>query len=94
MPERLTVDEAPYTIGIPPFRPGDKADFGGGFAEQPGDLNRPDVTCSAQDTATQAVGLIRVLDDAHVASGEWDPNLDEDTLLKGLEHMMLSLIHI
>ena len=88
MPERLTVDEAPYTIGIPPFRPGDKADFGGGFAEQPGDLNRPDVTCSAQDTATHAVGLIRVLDDAHVASGEWDPNLDEDTLLKGLEHMM------
>ena len=88
MPERLTVDEAPYTIGIPPFRPGEKADFGGGFAEQPGDLNRPDVTCSAQDTATHAVGLIRVLDDAHVASGEWDPNLDEDTLLKGLEHMM------
>ena len=88
MTERLTVDEAPYTIGIPPFRPGEKADFGGGFTEQPGDLNRPDVTCSAQDTATHAVGLIRVLDDAHVASGEWDPNLDEDTLLKGLEHMM------
>ena len=88
MPERLTVDEAPYTIGIPPFRPGEKADFGGGFTEQPGDLNRPDVTCSAQDTATHAVGLIRVLDDEHVASGEWDPNLDEGTLLKGLEHMM------
>jgi len=88
MPERLTATEAPYTIGIPPFRPGEKADFGEGFVEQPGDLNRPEVTCSAPDTATHAVGLIRVLDDEHVAHGEWDPNLDEETLLKGLEHMM------
>ncbi|MGB0617473.1 MAG: thiamine pyrophosphate-dependent dehydrogenase E1 component subunit alpha [Candidatus Poseidoniaceae archaeon] len=88
MPERLTATEAPYTIGIPPFRPGEEADFGEGFVEQPGDLNRPEVTCSAPDTATHAVGLIRVLDDEHVAHGEWDPNLDEETLLKGLEHMM------
>jgi 2-oxoisovalerate dehydrogenase E1 component alpha subunit len=88
MPERLTVSEAPYTIGIPPFRPGEEADFGEGFVEQPGDLNRPEVNCSAQDTATHAVGLIRVLDDEHVAHGEWNPNLDEETLLKGLEHMM------
>ncbi len=88
MPERLTATEAPYTIGIPPFRPGEEADFGEGFVEQPGDLNRPEVNCSAQDTATHAVGLIRVLDDEHVAHGEWDPNLDEATLLKGLEHMM------
>ena len=88
MPERLTATEAPYTIGIPPFRPGEEADFGEGFVEQPGDLNRPEVNCSAQDTATHAVGLIRVLDDEHVAHGEWNPNLDEETLLKGLEHMM------
>lgn len=88
MPERLTATEAPYTIGIPPFRPGEEADFGEGFVEQPGDLNRPEVNCSAQDTATHAVGLIRVLDDEHVAHGEWNPNLDEATLLKGLEHMM------
>ena len=88
MPERLTATEAPYTIGIPPFRPGEEADFGEGFVEQPGDLNKPEVNCSAQDTATHAVGLIRVLDDEHVAHGEWNPNLDEETLLKGLEHMM------
>ncbi|MBM73583.1 MAG: 3-methyl-2-oxobutanoate dehydrogenase (2-methylpropanoyl-transferring) subunit alpha [Euryarchaeota archaeon] len=88
MPERLTATEAPYTIGTPPFRPGEEADFGEGFVEQPGDLNKPEVNCSAQDTATHAVGLIRVLDDEHVAHGEWNPNLDEETLLKGLEHMM------
>ena len=88
MPERLTATEAPYTIGIPPFRPGEEADFGEGFVEQPGDLNRPEVTCAAPDTATHAVGLIRVLDDEHVAHGEWNPNLDEETLLTGLEHMM------
>ena len=88
MPERLTATEAPYTIGTPPFRPGEEADFGEGFVEQPGDLNRPEVNCSAQDTATHAVGLIRVLDDEHVAHGEWNPNLDEAIHLKGLEHMM------
>ena len=31
MPDRLTATEAPYTIGVPPFRPGDNPDFGGGF---------------------------------------------------------------
>ena len=41
MTERLTATTAPYTIGIPPFRPGEDADFGGAFKEQPetfGDL--------------------------------------------------------
>ena len=37
MTERLTATTAPYTIGIPPFRPGEDADFGGAFKEQPGD---------------------------------------------------------
>ena len=42
MTERVTATTTPYTIGRPPFRPGDEADFGGKFKEQPGDLNRPD----------------------------------------------------
>ncbi len=49
MTERVTATTKPYTIGRPPFRPGEDADFGGKFTEQPGDLNRPDpAKCSAQ----------------------------------------------
>ncbi|MFL2948797.1 MAG: thiamine pyrophosphate-dependent enzyme, partial [Candidatus Poseidoniaceae archaeon] len=89
MTERVTATTTPYTIGRPPFRPGDEADFGGKFTEQPGDLNRPDpLSCSAQDTVDHAVGLVRVLDDNGIASGEWDPKLDAQTLIQGLEYMM------
>ena len=42
MTERRTATTAPYTIGTPPFRPGEAADFGGSFKEQPEDLNRPE----------------------------------------------------
>jgi 2-oxoisovalerate dehydrogenase E1 component alpha subunit len=88
MPDRLTATEAPYTIGMPPFRPGDSPDFGGAFIEQPGDLTRPSVDCDAQDTAEHARGLIRVLGDDHVASGPWEPDIPEEELLLGLEHMV------
>ena len=89
MTERVTATTTPYTIGRPPFRPGDDADFGGKFTEQPGDLNRPDpAKCNAQDTVAHASGLIRVLDDAGVASGQWNPQLDAETMIQGLEYMM------
>ena len=42
MSDRKTAVTTPYTIGTAPFRPGEEADFGGKFKEQPGDLNRPD----------------------------------------------------
>ena len=89
MTERVTATTTPYTIGRPPFRPGEEADFGGKFKEQPGDLNRPDPrSCTAQDTVAHAVGLVRVLNDEGEAQGEWDPNLDAETLIQGLEYMM------
>ena len=57
--------------------------------EQPGDLNRPDpTTCTTEDTAPHAKGLIRVLTDEGEAKGEWDPKLDAATLIQGLEYMM------
>ena len=89
MTERLTATTAPYTIGMPPFRPGEEADFGNKFKEQPGDLWRPDpATASSDDTAPHARGLIRVLDDKGEAKGEWDPKLDSSDLIQGLEYMM------
>ena len=89
MTERLTATTAPYTIGIPPFRPGEDADFGGAFKEQPGDLWRPDpATCTSDDTTPHARGLLRVLNDNGEAKGEWDPKLDSSELIQGLEYMM------
>ena len=89
MTERLTATTAPYTIGMPPFRPGEEADFGNKFKEQPGDLWRPDpAKASSDDTAPHARGLIRVLDDKGEAKGEWDPKLDSSDLIQGLEYMM------
>ena len=89
MTERRTATTAPYTIGIPPFRPGEKADFGGSFKEQPEDLNRPDpATCTSDETTLHARGLVRVLDDNGEAKGEWNPNLDKATMIEGLEYMM------
>lgn len=78
-----------YTIPDAPFRPGDKADFGQKWEEQPGDLDRPDpVESRALDTEKHAHGLIRVLGDDNTASGEWDPKLDATELIQGLEMMM------
>ena len=89
MTERLTATTAPYTIGIPPFRPGEDADFGGAFKEQPGDLWRPDpVACTSDDTTPHARGLLRVLNDKGEAKGEWDPKLESTELIQGLEYMM------
>ena len=78
-----------YTVPTAPFRPGDEADFGGSWKEQPGDLNRPDpVECKTEETYDHAHGLIRVLGDDDTASGAWDPELDAEELIKGLEMMM------
>ena len=89
MTERKTAVTAPYTIGTAPFRPGEKSDFGGSFTEQPEDLNCPNpIKCSTEDTVLHAKGLIRVLNDNDEAKGEWDPKLDSETLIQGLEYMM------
>ena len=89
MTDRSTATTTPYTIGVAPFRPGDEPSFGGAFVEQPGDLDRPDpATCNAQDTAPHAAGLIRVMNDDDEALGEWNPNLDTETMILGLEYMM------
>ena len=57
MTGRKTAVTTPYTIGVPPFRPGEKADFGGKFKEQPEDLPRPD---PAKSTAQDTLSLIHI----------------------------------
>ncbi len=78
------------TLRIPtaPHRPGDEANFES-WPWKPGDLKRPNPKkCSADDTIEHAHGLVRVLDDDGIASGDWDPLLSADELREGLEHMV------
>jgi len=84
--EIITAD--PYIVGKPPARPDGKPRFAA-WTEKPSDLSRPDpTTCSAPDTHDHAHGLIRVLSDDGNAEGEWDPKIDDSTLLEGLGYMM------
>ncbi len=77
-----------YNVPDAPFRPGEVPVFEE-WEYSPTDLDRPDpLTAVASDTQKHAVGLIRVLDNEHKASGAWDPNLSPDELRKGLELMV------
>jgi len=79
-----------FHIPMSPARPGDKPDFS--FLEVPpaGKLKKPAVDAKLDQLAPYSSDLIRVLDDNHQAVGEWDPQLDSETLLKGLKHIMLT----
>ena len=82
-------DEDSSGISVPdaPFRPGEEPKFGT-WPWKPGDLGMPDpATCTSDETEDLAKGLVRVLDDDGIASGEWDPKLDPEELRIGLEHM-------
>ncbi|HWU04400.1 MAG TPA: thiamine pyrophosphate-dependent dehydrogenase E1 component subunit alpha, partial [Novosphingobium sp.] len=55
-----------------------------------GETPRPDVEAAEPTMRDQPFGLIRVLDEGHGAIGPWNPQLDAETLLRGLRAMMLT----
>jgi 2-oxoisovalerate dehydrogenase E1 component alpha subunit len=77
------------TLDIPdaPHRPGDSPNFEK-WIWTPEDLKRLEIDCSVDDTRDHALGLVRVLDDDNEAKGEWNPNLESEELIIGLEHML------
>jgi len=77
------------TLHIPeaPQRPGDTPSFEK-WSWAPEDLNMLKIDCSADDTIEHASGLVRVLNDEHEASGQWNPNLKPEELIIGLEYML------
>jgi 2-oxoisovalerate dehydrogenase E1 component alpha subunit len=77
-------------IPAPRARPGDKPDFSGWTFPEPGETPRPEVNTSAVDLREFAYGLIRVLDMEGNAIGPWQPNLDAETLRRGLKYMLLT----
>jgi 2-oxoisovalerate dehydrogenase E1 component alpha subunit len=81
-------EETPFRVSGPPARPGEKPKFSK-WEHQPEDLKKLDpVNSNSKDSEPHAHGLLRVLNDKHEAKGEWNPELDPDTLRLGLEHMM------
>ena len=77
----------PFRVPTAPCRPGDESVFAP-WAWTPEDLPRLKLDCSANESQEHAYGLLRVLGDDGKASGAWNPELDENTLKQGLEHML------
>ena len=55
-------------------------------------MPRPDVNARVRDIGNLAIDLVRVLDDNHVAVGQWNPHLEVQDLQIGLRHMLLTRI--
>ncbi|MEO9469031.1 3-methyl-2-oxobutanoate dehydrogenase (2-methylpropanoyl-transferring) subunit alpha [Parasphingorhabdus sp.] len=71
----------------PKFRPGDEVDYSDIEIQKAGEQARPDISAKPAEMHDLAYDLIRVLDDDHKAVGPWNPNLDDDTLLRMLKTM-------
>ncbi len=77
-------------IPAPRARPGDKADFSGWSFPEPGETPRPEIGASAVSLRDYAYGLIRVLDMEGRAHGDWRPQIDPETLRRGLNAMLVT----
>jgi 2-oxoisovalerate dehydrogenase E1 component alpha subunit len=74
----------------PPARPGEPADFSYLKLSPAGAVPRPAPTASVEETRPLAVALVRVLDDAGIAQGPWDPGLAPANLIRALRYMLLT----
>ena len=77
-------------VPVPSSRPGVTPDFSALGIPPAGLCPRPPVDVPAADIRNFAFEMIRVLDDDNEAKGEWKPDLDADTLRRGLRAMMLT----
>ena len=75
-----------------PARPGDAPDFTYVHISPAGAVARPEIDAAAKDVADSGEAMVRVLDDQHVATGPWNPRLEEDELRAALGHMLLTRI--
>ncbi len=73
-------------------RPGEEPDFSYLETSPAGAVPRPDVNARVRDIGNLSIDLVRVLDDNHVAVGQWNPHLEVQDLQIGLRHMLLTRI--
>jgi len=88
--ERRNIQPLSLHVPEPPTRPGDEVDFSHFDIPPAGSVARPDTGVDAAEIRQHVYSLVRVLDDEGRAVGPWDPNLDPDTLRRGLRAMMLT----
>ncbi len=72
----------------PKARPGEATDFSGLVIPAAGVLKRPPIDEPDHSMRDYAFGMIRVLDEAGAAVGEWDPKLTPEMLKAGLRYML------
>lgn len=80
-------------VPVPHSRPGTTPDFSYLAISEAGEVPRPAVDVAASEIRDFAFSLIRVLDANGQAKGEWQPDLDPDTLRRGLRAMMLTRVY-
>lgn len=72
----------------PTTRPGMDPDASMIQVPPAGSLAKPPLDKPDDQMWDYALGMVRVLDDEHQAVGEWNPQLDAETLRRGLTYMM------
>jgi 2-oxoisovalerate dehydrogenase E1 component alpha subunit len=93
MDRNTTADGSPHLeLHIPAHHPapGEAPDFRYVPRLPAGAVERPAIDVPAEQTHHLAYSLVRVLDDAGAAIGDWDPRLDPETLRRGLRAMLLT----
>lgn len=76
----------------PSSRPGDKPNFSHITVPSAGNVRRPCVDSNPADMRDLAFDMVRVLDDNGQAVGDWDLQLADDVLIKGLTVMLKTRI--
>jgi len=89
-PSSQHVSPDSIVVPQPHCRPGDEPDFSRLDFPAVGSTRRPAVDESPDKMRELAYGLIRVLDEDGCAGGEWNPELDVDTLRRALRAMVLT----
>ena len=77
-------------IPQPTRRPGELPEFAHLLLSDAGAVPRPDIATPAMDMRELAYGLVRVLDDQGSAVGPWAPEIEPQTLQRGLKAMLLT----
>jgi 2-oxoisovalerate dehydrogenase E1 component alpha subunit len=92
---KMLKNSRPLSLHIPEprFRPGETADFSNLSIPEAGVTPRPGVDTEPKDMRELAYGLVRVMNKAGEAVGPWNPELDVDTLKRGLRAMMLTRVY-
>lgn len=82
-----------FHVPEPSARPGDEPDFSYLVVPPAGEARRPDVAVDPYEIRDLADTMIRVLDDDGHAVGEWAPDIDADSLHRGLRAMVTTRLY-